>query len=234
MATTAQGYPIRNFKAEIPVFTPWDNVVSYNFTRPAMKSTLLACPPVSFKDRVHPFFVLRAVAHNAIFRINATLPIPVVFAGVSGADSFAPLRAMDIVRLSFIPRLVSFCEAIGIAKAFAFSGFRNSLLRFFCVVALKALGFIRSSVRPVLESFFIIGFLNGSLDFFNRFWGVFPTGLSLCGHSKSPMKNGANSAKVFRSAINYISRLFSRSQADNAEPAGKIAQGFPGVCDGQG
>lgn len=48
------------------------------------------------------------------------------------------------------------------------------------------------------------------------------------------MKTGLIRRKPSDIAIYYISRLQAICQVGNAEPAGEIAKGSLGVCDGQG
>lgn len=234
MASTTQSSPIGNVKTERDILSPWNNMVSNNLSLLSSASTKLASPTVFLENVLRPLFMERTTSHKTIAGINSALPIPMVWPGVGFADLFLPFFIMNRMRFTFVMRNMPRSEAVGIPDAFPSAVFADYVLRFLRVMLGEPLTsrVVFKSLVPRNTPTGICG-ANSITHFLNLFRRMFPSCLSFGWHDESPYKNRVNSAKIFRSAINNISSILSRCQADNAEPAGEIAKGSPGVCDGQ-
>jgi hypothetical protein len=238
MASTTKSDTVANVKAEFLRGTEGNDVVGYDLAFLATQPAVLAGPSVASEDRCGPLFVFGASSQFAVRQGLAALPVPMVRAAVGKADLFSPLFCVDGVGFPFVvggdpnPGLVAQALAgpvlgdqrpRGLWMRFVHLSRGPSKSHGFCMfaVSLCASWLARLALLCI-----------GNLSFL-----LFRHPLSFCRHGESPWKNGVNSVEPFRYATandNNVSKEGGVCQAGNTEPAGEIAKGSPGVCDGQG
>jgi hypothetical protein len=240
MATSTKGNTIRNIEPEIKIMTPGLNVMSHDVF--PFVSANLASPTAFLMDGLRPILVECTIPHNSVDGVDASLPVPMVRPRIGLTDLVAPFLSMDIVGFALVKRFMTKC--IFVVESLPFPILRDFGLGFIrmasrslagCIGFLERLGTsLQHSFSHLWRKrrswFSFLGFRHFALCFFRRF-------LPFSCHDKSPKKTGLIRRKpsdIVSANGNIISILKTICQAGNAEPAGKIAQGFPGVCDGQG